>query len=111
MITTAGSVSVSQPVKVKLPMPHDTEGLRYRLDLLKAGVEFMKIRHPRNRLWLSADEEMWKDHVDDLLGKEIMGNVVTNTDGGRDEEAVLRSGSALRVPTTGQGSPIDERRK
>ena len=79
-ISTTG-IQVAQPVRVKIPMPINPEGIRYRLELMKAGVEFLKIRHPRNKLWESADDEMWKDHIDFILGEEIMGNVVTNTEG------------------------------
>ena len=56
-ITTSG-IQVSNPVRVKILMPHDTEGIRHRLSLHKGAVEFIKIRHPHNKIWNAADREM-----------------------------------------------------
>ena len=81
VVISNNNFQVSQPVRVKLPMPSDTEGIRYRVEMLKAGIEFLKIRHPRHKIWASADDEMWKDHIDHILGEEIMGCVVKTTEG------------------------------
>ena len=49
---STNGVKVEQPVKVKLPMPHDTEGVWQRISQLEGAVEFIKIRHFYNFCYL-----------------------------------------------------------
>ena len=101
---TSNGMQVSNPVRVKIPMPHDTEGFRHRLSLHKAAVEFIKIRHPHNKIWKTADAEMWEDHIDYVLGPEIFGYKVENDKGVIVKtptfDLVLKFEEALRVRAT-----------
>ena len=101
---TSSGIQVSTPVKVKISMPHDTEGVRHRLSLHQKAVEFIKIRHPHSKVWKSADAEMWEDHIGYVLGPEIYGHKIKN-----EKEVVVKTPSfelvlqfeeALRVKAT-----------
>ena len=102
-ITTSG-MQVSNPVRVKIPMPHDTEGVRHRLALHKSAVEFIKIRHPHNKIWKTADSEMWEDHVNYVLGPEIYGYTIKNDKGVVVKtptlDLVMKFEEALRIKAT-----------
>ena len=101
---TSNGIQVSNPVRVKIPMPHDTEGIRHRLSLYKGAVEFIKIRHPHNRLWKTADAEMWEDHINYVLGPEVLGYKIQNDKGLVVKipslDLVMRFEEALRVRAT-----------
>ena len=61
-VSTKGTTLV-QPVRVKIPMPETTEDFRYRISLLVAALEFIKIRVPQAMVWSTSSEKIWKDHV------------------------------------------------
>ena len=101
---TSNAIQVSTPVRVKIPTPHDTEGIRHRLSLHKGAVEFIKIRHPHSKIWKTAEAEMWEDHIEYVLGPEIYGHKIKN-----EKDVVVKTPSlelvmhfekALRVKAT-----------
>jgi len=101
---TSSGIQVSTPVKVKISMPHDTEGIRHRLSLHQKAVEIIKIRHPHSKIWKTADAEMWEDHIGYVLGPEIYGHKIKNEKGvvvkTPSFELVLQFEEALRVRAT-----------
>ena len=105
---TSNGIQVSNPVRVKIPMPHDTEGIRHRLSLHKGAVEFIKIRHPHSKIWKTADAEMWEDHIEYVLGPEIYGHKIKR-ERRCGENTLLGIGNAVRRSSSGQGYHFYER--
>ena len=67
-------------------------------------AEFIKIRHPHNRLWKTADAEMWEDHINYVLGPEVLGYTIQNDKGvvvkTPSLDLVMKFEEALRVKAT-----------
>ena len=88
MTWAATGVTVTQPTKVKLALPKDTEQYRDRIALVVAGIEFIKIRHPLNAAWKSSSSDTWRLHTNYILGEKV-----------RLREIINEHGTVVRAPS------------
>ena len=76
-----GGVKIHTPVKVKLsPLTNGCE-FRDRIRLLWVAHEFVKIRHPLNAALKPSSKEMWEEHIDQVLGDKVNGQIISGIDG------------------------------
>jgi hypothetical protein len=88
MTWATSGVKVSQPVRVNIFMPSNSDEFRDRIRLLCAALEFMKIRHPLNRAWSTSSMAVWNDHIDYILGSKV-----------RNREASDEHGNVKKTPS------------
>ena len=78
---TAAGPLLQQPLKVKAPMPNNTEEYRARIDLLCRAIEYIKIRKPTAVLWMSSNESVWREHTNFIFGPKVRGVKVEDLNG------------------------------
>jgi hypothetical protein len=79
---TDGTLRVKKGIQ-KVMLPGDAEALRRRIHILGITWTLAKLSHPA-RGWLqTASPDVWREHLDHVLGEEVYGFKITSSAGDR----------------------------
>ena len=78
---TDGTLRISRPPRAVARLPQSTEELRSRIQVMATCYDMVLLRSPSHPMMAGLSKELWADYTTYLLGKEVLGWVVRDTNG------------------------------
>ena len=76
-----GSISITTQFKSTTPLPVNPEQLRTNIKTMEAAWDLVKLQLPQSEAIQELSAETWTDHLDFILGEDVLGKKVITSDG------------------------------
>ena len=75
-----GSISITTKFKSTTPLPVNPEQLRTNIKTMEAAWDLVKPQLPQSEVIQDISGETWTDHLDFILGEDVLGKKVITRD-------------------------------